>query len=87
DGPTLPQNVLGICSICHANVHEGSLKIFLNEHGELAFTDPDGNCLAEQADLMLAGWLDFHEGWHGHRDDSYRMRWGRGDWSVFQEAS
>ena len=86
-GPTLPQNVLGICSVCHANVHEGSLRIFLNDYNELAFTDPDGNCLAEQADLMLAGWLDFHEGWHGQREDSYRMRWGRGDWSVFEEAS
>jgi hypothetical protein len=36
---------------------------------------------------MLAGWLDFHEGWHGEREDSYRMRWGRGDWSVFEETS
>ncbi len=85
-GPTLAHNVLGICVACHINVHDGSLKIFLNEKGKLVFTDADGNCLAEQADLMLAGWLDFHEGWHGERDDSYRMRWGRGDWSVFEEA-
>ena len=86
-GPTLAHNVLGICVSCHCNVHDGLLKIFLNDQGKLVFTDADGNCLAEQADLMLAGWLDFHEGWHGEREDSYRMRWGRGDWSVFEESS
>ena len=86
-GPTLAHNVLGICVSCHCNVHDGLLKIFLNDQGKLVFTDADGNCLAEQADLMLAGWLDFHEGWHGEREDSYRMRWGRGDWSVFEEVS
>ena len=85
-GPTLAQNVLGICVACHGNVHGGLLKIFLNDQGKLVFTDADGNCLTEQADLMLAGWLDFHEGWHGEQEDSYRMRWGRGDWSVFEEA-
>ena len=85
-GPTLPWNSLGICAGCHCNVHDGSLKIFLNDEGKLVFTDADGNCLAEQADLMLAGWLDFYEGWHGEREDSYKMRWGRGDWSVFEEA-
>ena len=82
-GPTLPQNLIGICSSCHSNVHDGILKIFLDDQGKLVFADPDGNRLAEQADLMLAGWLDFHEGWHGEREDSYRIRWGRGDWSVF----
>ena len=86
-GPTLAHNVLGICVGCHSNVHDGSLKIFLNDQGKLVFTDADGNCLAEQADLMLAGWLDFHEGWHGEREDSYRMRWGRGDWSVFEKSN
>ena len=86
-GPTLAQNVLGICVACHGNVHDGLLKIFLNDQGKLVFTDADGNCLTEQADLMLAGWLDFHEGWHGEREDSYRMRWGRGDWSVFEKSS
>ena len=86
-GPTLPSNVLGICVACHTNVHAGTLKIFLNDRGKLVFTDADGNCLTEQADLMLAGWLDFHEGWYGEREDSYRMRWGRGDWSVFEKSS
>ena len=78
--------MLGICVGCHSNVHDGSLKIFLNDQGKLVFTDADGNCLTEQADLMLAGWLDFYEGWHGEREDSYRMKWGRGDWSVFEQA-
>ena len=86
-GPTVAHNVLGICVSCHCNVHDGLLKIFLNDQGRLVFTDADGNCLAEQADLMLAGGLDFHEGWHGEREDSYRMRWGRGDWSVFEKSS
>ena len=86
-GPTLAHNVLGICVSCHGNVHDGLLKIFLNDQGKLVFTDADGNCLTEQADLMLAGWLDFHEGWRGEREDSYRMRWGRGDWSVFDRSS
>ena len=86
-GPTLPWNSLGICAGCHCNVHDGSLKIFLNDEGKLVFTDAEGNCLAEQADLMLAGWLDFYEGWHGEREDSYKMRWGRGDWSVFEGSS
>jgi len=85
-GPTLAHNVLGICVGCHSNVHDGSLKIFLNDQGKLVFTDADGNCLTDQADLMLAGWLDFYEGWHGEREDSYRMKWGRGDWSVFEQA-
>jgi len=33
---------------------------------------------------MLASWFDFNEGWHGEREDSYKMRWGRGEWSVFE---
>ena len=83
-GPTLAHNLLGICVACHGNVHDGSLRIFLNESGQLVFTDAKGNSLAEQADLMLASWFDFNEGWHGEREDSYKMRWGRGEWSVFE---
>ena len=86
-GPTLPHNLLGICVACHGNVHDGSLRIFLNESGQLVFTDAKGNSLAEQADLMLASWFDFNEGWHGEREDSYKMRWGRGEWSVFEYSS
>ncbi|MCA9781506.1 MAG: hypothetical protein KC800_32535, partial [Candidatus Eremiobacteraeota bacterium] len=71
---------------CHGNVHDGSLRIFLNERGQLVFTDADGNSLAEQADLMLASWFDFNEGWQGRREDSYGMRLGRGEWSVFQHT-
>ena len=83
-GPTLAHNLLGICVSCHGNVHDGSLKIFLDDKGQLQFTDAKGNSLAEQADLMLASWFDFNEGWHGEREDSYKMRWGRGEWSVFE---
>ena len=85
-GPTLAHNLLGICVACHCNVHDGSLKIFLNDKGQLQFTDADGNSLTEQADLMLASWFDFNEGWHGEREDSYKMRWGRGEWSVFGDS-
>ena len=83
-GPTLAHNLLGICVACHCNVHDGSSRIFLDDKGRLQFTDADGNSLAEQADLMLAGWFDFNEGWNGEREDSYKMRWGRGEWSVFE---
>ena len=84
-GATLPENTLGLCAACHANVHEGSLRIFESPDGKLLFTDAEGNSLAKQADLELAGWLDFHQGWDGTEEDSQSHRLHSGDWAVFGE--
>jgi HNH endonuclease len=82
-GPTLPESLLGLCSACHKNVHDGFLRIFQSKEGTLVFTDADGNSLAKQADLELARWLDCYQGWKGERVDSHSMRVRNGDWAVF----
>jgi HNH endonuclease len=82
-GPTHDRNLLGLCVACHTNVHDGSLRIFQTQDGKLHFTDAEGNSLAKQADLELAGWLDRYQGWEGGEEDSYSLRARCGDWAVF----
>jgi len=86
NGPTIDRNLVGLCSSCHRNVHDGSLRIFLRQDGKLHFTDVEGNSVAEQADLELGQWLDFNIGWDGEEDDSFTIRAHRGEWSIFGEA-
>ncbi|MFA5508639.1 MAG: HNH endonuclease, partial [Vulcanimicrobiota bacterium] len=86
NGPTIDRNLVGLCSSCHRNVHDGSLRIFLRPDGKLHFTDAEGNSVAEQADLELGQWLDFNIGWDGEEDDSFTIRAHRGEWSIFGEA-
>lgn len=82
-GATAPDNLICLCSACHSNVHDGILKIVETETGDLLYTDAQGNRLDRQADLELAGWLDYHLGWRGQELDSHQARLHRGEWSVF----
>lgn len=77
--------MIGICAACHRHVHEGSLRIFQQKDGSLLFTDAEGNSLADQADLEIGSWLDYHNGWEGEEEDSFGLRAFGGDWSVFAD--
>ena len=81
-GKTSPRNLLGLCSACHKNVHDGLLKIERQIDGSLVFLDQDGRRLDQQVDLEIAYWLDFEIGWTGGEQDSYKARCGI-DWAVF----
>ena len=54
-GRTVKENLLGLCSGCHGNLHQGLLKIAVNPDGTLIFTDSQGRRLDRQADLELGG--------------------------------
>ena len=81
-GKTAPYNLLGLCSTCHKNTHDGLLKIERQSDGTLLFLDQYGRRLDQQVDLELAYWLDIEIGWSGGEQDSYKARCGI-DWSVF----
>ena len=81
-GKTAPYNLLGLCSACHKNTHDGLLKIERQSDGTLLFLDQYGRRLDQQVDLELAYWLDIEIGWSGGEQDSYKARCGI-DWSVF----
>ena len=81
-GKTAPYNLLGLCSACHKNTHDGLLKIERQSDGTLLFLDQYGRRLDRQVDLELAYWLDFEIGWSGGEQDSYKARCGI-DWKVF----
>ena len=81
-GKTSPRNLLGLCSACHKNVHDGLLKIERKTDGTLLFLDQEGRRLDQQVDLEMAYWLDFEIGWTGGELDSYKARCGV-DWAVF----
>ena len=82
-GKTVRENLLGLCSGCHRNLHQGLLKIMQQTDGTLVFTDSRGRRLDHQADLELAGWLDQHQGWSGGEFDSHYARLHQGEWAVF----
>ena len=81
-GKTEPGNLIGLCSACHKNTHDGLLKIERQSDGRLLFFDRFGNRLDRQVDLHIAEWLDYEIGWTGGEMDSYKARCGA-DWSVF----
>ena len=81
-GKTSPRNLLGLCSACHKNVHDGLLKIERQTDGSLLFRDQEGRRLDHQVDLEMAYWLDYEIGWTGGEYDSYKARCGV-DWAVF----
>ena len=81
-GKTTPRNLLGLCSACHKNVHDGLLKIERQTDGSLLFLDQEGRRLDHQVDLEMAYWLDYEIGWTGGEQDSYKVRCGV-DWAVF----
>ena len=58
-GKTAPYNLLGLCSACHKNTHDGLLKIERQSDGTLLFLDQYRRRLDQQVDLELAYWLDF----------------------------
>ena len=82
-GETTRENLLGLCCGCHRNLHLGLLKITENLDGTLVFTDSQGRRLDRQADLELAGWIDFWQGWSGGEFDSHQARLHQGEWAVF----
>ena len=53
-GKTAPYNLLGLCSACHKNTHDGLLKIERQSDGTLLFLDQYGRRLDQQVDLELA---------------------------------
>jgi hypothetical protein len=71
-GETVRANLVTLCSRCHRNVHNGSLKIAGNADGKLTFTDARGHDLERLHAVDLAGWLNFYFGWYGREDDGYR---------------
>ena len=80
-GKTEPGNLIGLCSACHKNTHDGLLKIERQSDGRLLFFDQNGARLDRQVDLHIAEWLDYEIGWTGGEHDSYKARCGI-DWSV-----
>ena len=58
-GKTAPYNLLGLCSACHKNTHDGLLRIERQSDGTLLFLDQYGRRLDRQVDLERAYWLDF----------------------------
>ena len=80
-GRTEPRNLIGLCSACHKNTHDGLLKIERQPDGRLLFFDQFGNRLDRQVDLHIAEWLDYEIGWTGGKHNSYKARCGV-DWSV-----
>ena len=82
-GETVSENLLGLCSGCHRNLHLGLLKITVKPDGTLIFADSQGRRLDRQADLELAGWIDFWQGWSGGEFDSHQARLHQGEWAVF----
>ncbi len=81
-GKTEPENLIGLCSACHKNTHDGLLKIERQSDGRLLFFDQFGNRLDRQVDLHIAEWLDYEIGWTGGETNSYKARCGI-DWAVF----
>ena len=81
-GKTEPKNLIGLCTACHQNVHDGYLIIQRQPNGTHLFFDKLGNRLDQQVDLEMAYWLDFEIGWKGGPEDSYKHRCGV-DWTLF----
>jgi hypothetical protein len=71
-GETVRANLVTLCSRCHRNVHNGSLKIAGDADGRLIFTDARGHDLEQLHAVDLAGWLNFYFGWCGREEDGYR---------------
>ena len=53
-GKTEPRNLIGLCSACHKNTHDGLLKIERQSDGRLLFFDQFGNRLDRQVDMHIA---------------------------------
>ena len=52
-GPTLPRNLVCLCSRCHKNVHEGSLVVKGSAPGELRFLDRSGKPLVRPVEVPV----------------------------------
>ncbi|HIB65956.1 MAG TPA: HNH endonuclease [Phycisphaerales bacterium] len=81
-GKTEPRNLIGLCSACHKNTHDGLLKIERQSDGRLLFFDQFGNRLDRQVDLHIAEWLDYEIGWTGGEHNCYKARCGIDWWVV-----
>ena len=81
-GKTSPENLIGLCTGCHKNVHDGYLKIEVLPNGEVLFLDSQGRRLDRAVNLEFAGWLDKWHGWRGGEDNSHRFREFNGEFVV-----
>lgn len=73
-GPTLPWNLLALCTRCHANVHSGMLIIEGNEETGLRFLDRSRRPVDQPSPLEVAHWIDFWLGWSGGPYDCHKGR-------------
>ncbi len=82
DGPTLPWNLLTLCTRCHANVHAGFLIIEFDPESGFRFLNRGLTPVDQPSLLEVAHWIDFWLGWSGGPYDCHKGR----DW-AFEEAS
>lgn len=73
-GPTLPWNLLALCTRCHTNVHSGMLIIEGNEETGLRFLDRNRRPVDQPSPLEVAHWIDFWLGWSGGPYDCHKAK-------------
>lgn len=78
NGPTLPWNLLTLCTRCHANVHAGFLIIESDGEGGFRFLNQGLTSVYQPSPLEVAHWIDFWLGWSGGPDDCHKGR----DWAF-----
>ncbi len=71
-GPTLPWNLIALCTRCHSNVHLGHLIIEGNEESGLRFLDRNRRPVDQPSPLEVAHWIDFWLGWSGGPYDCHK---------------
>ena len=54
-GETVPENLLSLCSGCHANLHAGDLRIRFDINGKMIFTNRNGGPTHRSRTCSLAG--------------------------------
>ncbi len=74
-GPTVPPNLLTLCSRCHRHHHEGVLRIEGSTEEGYTFTDSQGRNLAREQRIQIAGWVNFWLGWEGGSQNCHISRW------------
>lgn len=78
NGPTLPWNLLTLCTRCHANVHAGFLIIEGDQESGFRFLNRGLTPIETPGPLEVAHWIDFWLGWSGGPYDCHKGRdWAR----------
>lgn len=73
-GPTLPRNLITLCTRCHRNVHLGLLLIVGDEESGFRFLDRCLLPIDKPVPLQVAEWLDYWVGWRGTPYDCHKGR-------------